>query len=66
MRPDGFVEAVVRQETMGSGTAPASAWFRAIPEMSVLYRQMTRMNLMMGYNPMPPVGVQVGDPRRWR
>jgi hypothetical protein len=61
MNPEGFVEAVVRQPTMGSGTAPGIRVVPRNPEMSVLYRQMTRTNLMMGYNPMPPVGVQVAD-----
>ena len=62
MPPDEFVMAVVRQPTMGSGTAPGIRVVPGNPNMSVLYRQMTRMNLMMGYNPMPPVGVQVADP----
>jgi hypothetical protein len=62
MRPDGLVMAVVRQPTMGSGTAPGIRVVPGNPEMSVLYRQLTRMNLMRGYNPMPPVGVQVADP----
>jgi hypothetical protein len=62
MHPDGFVEAVVGKETMASGTAPGIRVVPRNPEMSVLYRQMTRMNLMVGYNAMPPVGVQVADP----
>ncbi len=62
MRPDNFVQTVVRQETMASGTAPGIRVVPGNPNMSVLYRQMTRMNLMMGYNAMPPVGVQVADP----
>jgi hypothetical protein len=62
MRSDGFVEAVVRQETMASGTAPGIRVVPGNPDMSVLYRQMTRMNLMMGFNPMPLVGVQIADP----
>jgi hypothetical protein len=47
---------------MGSGTAPGIRVVPGNPEMSVLYRQLTRMNLTRGYNPMPPVGVQVADP----
>jgi hypothetical protein len=62
MPPDDFVMAVVRQPTMGSGTAPGTRVVPGNPNMSVFYRQMTRMNLMMGYNPMPPVGVEVADP----
>jgi hypothetical protein len=62
MPPDDLVRVVVRQPTMGSGTAPGIRVVPGNPNMSVLYRQMTRMNLMMGYNPMPPVGVQVADP----
>jgi hypothetical protein len=61
MHPDGLVMAVVRQPTMGSGTAPGIRVVPGNPEMSVLYRQLTRMNLAMGYNPMPPVGVQLAD-----
>jgi hypothetical protein len=66
MRPDGFVAAVVRQETMASGTAPGIRVVPGNPEMSVVYRQMTRTNLMMGFNPMPLVGVQVPDPEGLR
>lgn len=62
MRPESFVMDVVRQPTMGSGTAPGIRVVPGNPEMSVLYRQLTRMNLTQGYNPMPPVGVQVADP----
>jgi hypothetical protein len=62
MNPQTLVMAVVRQPTMGSGTAPGIRVVPGNPEMSVLYRQLTRMNLTRGYNPMPPVGVQVADP----
>jgi hypothetical protein len=62
MRPDTFVMTVVRQPTMGSGTAAGIRVVPGNPNMSVLYRQMTRLNLPMGLNPMPPVGVQIGDP----
>jgi hypothetical protein len=66
MRPDRFVAAVVRQETMASGTASGIRVIPGNPEMSVVYRQMTRLNLMMGFNPMPLVGVQIADPEGLR
>jgi hypothetical protein len=61
MAPDRFVATVVGKPTAGSGTAPGIRVVPRNPQMSVLYRQMTRMNLVMGENPMPPVGVQVAD-----
>ena len=62
MEPEGLVTAVVDQPTMGSGTAPGIRVVKRNPEMSILYRQLTRMNLTRGYNPMPPIGVQFADP----
>jgi len=62
MHPDNFVAKVVEQATEGSGTAPGIRVIPGNPEMSVLYRQMTRMNLTPGENAMPPIGVQVADP----
>jgi hypothetical protein len=61
MPPDDLYMTVVRQPTMGSGTAAGIRVVPGNPEMSVLYRQMVRTNLMRGYNPMPPVGVQLAD-----
>lgn len=62
MRPEGFPASVINQMTVGSGTARGVRVVPGNPEMSILYRQLTRMNLTVGFNPMPPVGVQVADP----
>ncbi|HEY0707562.1 MAG TPA: hypothetical protein VGG33_12245, partial [Polyangia bacterium] len=61
LRPEEFPMSVVRQQTIGSGTARGVRVVPGMPEMSILYRQMTRMNLTLGFNPMPPVGVQIAD-----
>jgi hypothetical protein len=61
LRPEEFPMAVIRQQTIGSGTARGVRVVPGMPEMSILYRQMTRMNLTTGFNPMPPVGVQIAD-----
>lgn len=60
--PDTFLAKVVGQPTQGSGTAGGTRVSPGKPDLSILYRQMTRMNLPKGLNPMPPVGVQIADP----
>jgi hypothetical protein len=53
-----FVQNTVGQMTMGSGTNEGLRVDPSKPDNSILYRQVTRLALPLGLNPMPPVGVQ--------
>jgi len=58
LRYPTFVQNTVGQMTMGSGTTAGLRIDPGKPDNSILYRQITRMMLPPGLNPMPPVGVQ--------
>jgi hypothetical protein len=58
LRYPTFVQNTVGQMTMGSGTTAGLRVDPGKPDNSILYRQVTRMMLPPGLNPMPPVGVQ--------
>jgi len=58
LRYPTFVQNTVGQMTMGSGTNQGLRVDPGKPDSSILYRQVTRVMLPPGLNPMPPVGVQ--------